>query len=261
MLPGMTAIYKRELRLYLRSASTYIVLGLLFLTAGAAYHDMMVGFVNTSAEAFANIAAPQPPNINGAVIKEIFNLMVGVIMFVIPMLSMRLIASERSGGTFEVLVTSPLSDWAIVLGKYFALVTLGGIITLLAVIYPFTTWLLGREQGALPEWPVVFTSHVGIFLIFATYSAFGLMASSFTSSQVTAAILTLIGLLFWNLIGDFPIGIPAVETLFHELSASRHTENFVSGFLTLRDVVFFGFSSFFCLFVAAQTLDARRWRE
>ncbi|MBI1784650.1 ABC transporter permease subunit [Candidatus Sumerlaeota bacterium] len=252
-------IYKREVRGFLHSFPTYIALGLLFLVAGAIYHDVMVIFVNESGAAATN-PANEAPNITVSVIQQIFQLLSAMILFTIPILSMRLIASERSSGTFEVLVTCPIGDWSILLGKYFALLTIGAMMVVFSSIYPATTYYFGRSHGAIPEWPVVVACHLGLFMIFATYAAFGLMASSFTSSQVTASIITLIGLLIWNLIAEFPTGNPAVQRVINELSAARHTENFMGGFLTLRDIAFYALASFFCLFVASRMLEARRWK-
>lgn len=263
MFSGLWPIYKREVRTFFRSASTYIILGLLFLIVGAIYHTVMFEFVNDSAMAAAGgpfNAPTEAPNITTAVIENIFNVLSVMILFTMPILSMGLIASERSTGTFEVLVTCPTSDWGILLGKYFALVTVGALIVALSSVYPAATFFLGRAQGALPELPVVIACTIGLFLIFATYAAFGLMASSFTRSQMTASILTLVGLLLWNSLAEFQIGDHAVQQVLNELSAARHTQNFTAGLLSVSDFAFYLLASFVFLFVAARMLEARRWR-
>ena len=256
-------IYKRELKSYARSSSTYIALALLFLIAGASYQFMIGRFVYDSAMAAQGgpfFTADEAPNITRDVIELTFNLLSALILFTIPILSMGLIASERSSGTFEVLVTCPLSDWSIILGKYFALVTVGAAVVLFSSAYPAMTYYLGWGQGATPELPIVITCYLGLFLIFATYAAFGVMASSFTDSQVTASIVTLLGLLLWYSIATFNMPNQTLQRIVDELSALNHTEDFIAGLLTLKDLAFYVIASFVCLFIASRVLEARRWR-
>ncbi len=94
-----------------------------------------------------------------------------MILFTIPILSMRLISEERSSGTFELLVTCPVSDWGTLLGKYFALLTVGFVIAVLSSVYPMTTRYLGKDHGVAPEWPIVVACYLQLFLIFGTYGA------------------------------------------------------------------------------------------
>ncbi len=263
MIQGVWSIYKRELRFFFQSASTYVVLGLLFLICGTIFHQVTFEFVNDSAMAQAGGpfgTADKAPNINVAVIEQIFRLISAMILFIVPILTMRLIASERSGGMFEVLVTCPIDDWSIILGKYLALVTVGCVIVALCSIYPIGLWVVGRDQGAVPDLGIVLSACAGLLLIFAAYGAFGLMASAATQSQVTAAIVTLVGLMMWAAISEFHMPNAAIQRVTDELSAAHHTENFITGFVSLRDLSFYFIASFACLFVSARVLEARRWK-
>lgn len=262
MRPGFWPIYKREIKTYLQSVSTHVVFGLMFLVVGTFYHQIVVDFVNDSAMAGAGgpFAGPtEAPNVTVTVIQGVFELLAGMILFTVPILSMRLVAAERSAGTFEVLVTCPIGDWSILFGKYLALVTVGFAIVALSAVYPVTTYFVGRGQIEI-EWPIVASCALGLLLMFATYAAFGVMASSFTESQVTAAIVTLVGLLLWNTLAEFDLPGPATARILDELSAARHTERFIEGAVAASDLAFYGLASFFCLFIAARTLEARRWR-
>ncbi len=260
VLAGCGSIYKRELKAFFQSASAYVALGLFFLICGAIFHDVLVIFSNDSASAKASPLGGDAPNITVSVIEQTFQLLAGFILFIIPILTMRLIAAEKSSGTFEVLATCPIGDWSILLGKYFALVTVGAVLVVLSSIYPITAYLLGRSQGAIPDPSVVSACYLGLFLIFSTYAAFGLMASALTSSQVTSAIITLIGLLFWNIMADFPVTNPLLQGALNALSASRHTQNFMAGLLSAGDLAFYILASSACLFVAARALESRRWK-
>lgn len=263
MIHGIWPIYKRELKAYARSTSTWVALGLLFLITGWIFADLVSVFAHDSAQYLTGgAAAPaDPPNVTANVVEEIFRVLSSMILFTIPMLTMRLIASERSSGTFEVLVTCPVGDWGILLGKYFALVTVGAAVAAISAVYPLMLYVLGTGYGGVyPELAVVLSCTLGLFLIFATYGAFGLMASSFTTSQVTASIVTLIGLLGWIMVGELSVLPRPLYAIALELSALRHTEEFISGSIALRSVAFYGIASFMCLFVAARVLEARRWR-
>lgn len=263
-MQGFLAIYKREVKTYFQSPSTYVVLALFFLIVGAIFQDLMRGFSMASAASMGGGMFGQQqeaPNVTEAVIRNIFQILVSLVMFTVPMLSMRLVAEEKSSGTFELLATCPVGDWAILLGKYFALVTVGVFIAALSAVFPLVVAWAGVENKVQPEWPVVITCWIALILIFATYAAFGVMASSFTENQITACVLTLIGLIIWNILSGFQMDDrPFLRDVLSELSAQGHTENFINGVLLLKDIVFYFFASFLFLFIASKTLDSRRWR-
>lgn len=257
-------IYKREVKTFFQSPSTYVVLALFFLIVGMIFQDLMAVFSQMSARAGQMTMfgqQNQAPNVTEVVIRNIFQVISSIVMFTIPLLSMRLLAEERSRGTFELLVTCPLSDWAILLGKYLSLLTVGLVIVGISAIFPVVVWWAGRGNQVAPEWPIVISSWIGLFLIFAAYAAFGVMASSFTENQITAAVITLIGLILWNVLSAFQLeSYPAVRDALMEISASKHTENFIKGVLMLKDFAFYILTTFLFLFIASKTLDARRWR-
>lgn len=256
-------VYKRELKAYFQSASTYVILALYFLFFGLAYHDLMVQLSQLSLNARGGGLLGQSyviPNINDAIVRTLFRLMISLVMFTIPILSMRLIAEEKNKGTFELLVSSPIGDWSILLGKYFALVTVGLVMTLLSSIYPLLTEWVAPDPSGL-EWPVIMTCGIGLLLMFAAFAAFGVMASAFTAHQMTAAIVTMIGLILWQIGGELvTVDIPWLREVARDLSAFNHTENFINGVLSFRDLAYFFLMSFLFLFIASKTLDARRWR-
>ncbi|HOE96490.1 MAG TPA: ABC transporter permease subunit [Candidatus Sumerlaeota bacterium] len=220
-------IYRRELKTYFQSPSTYIVMALLFLVLGMIYSQIMVLFSNMSAQAgMPNMfgQTPPEPNVTEMVIRSLFQIMIALILFTVPLLSMRLVAEEKSRGTFELLVTCPISDWAILMGKYLALVTVGVIVILLSGLFPVITWWAGRGSEVVIEWPIVLSCWLGLLLIFAAYAAFGVMASSFSENQITAGVITLIGLIMCNMLASFQIeSFPRIQQIFTELAAEPHT--------------------------------------
>lgn len=257
-------IYKREVKTFFQSPGTYVVLALWFLFLGIVFFIGMREFSQASDQAgqpgmFGQVAPT--PNVTHDLIQGIFQFMTAYIMFTVPLLSMRLVAEEKNSGTFELLVTCPIGDWSILLGKYFSLLTVGVVNILISAAFPLLVWFFGRRDGAAPEWPVVIACWTGLMLIYAAYAAFGLMASAFTENQIIAAVITLIGIILWNALGSIPWGgMTTVASIMAEASAARHTDNFIKGVLMLKDFVFYGLSAFLFLFIASKTLDARRWR-
>ena len=261
-MAGFWPVYKRELKEIFHSPGTYVVLALFFFISGAFFHDLLVYFSEDSASALqGGLMSQTPPNLTESIIHPVFQYSYSLLLFIVPLLTMRMLAEERNRGTFELLATCPLGDWAILLGKHFALVTLGMLLTALVGMYPLLTWWAGRAQGSAPEWPVVMSCAVGLVLVFSAFSAFGIMTSAMCENQISAGVLALIGLLLWNILSSFQVeSTTGVLQVLRELTAYEHTENFLAGILLLRDVLFFILSSAFFLFIAARILDARRWR-
>jgi ABC-2 type transport system permease protein len=264
-------IYKRELKAYLQSPSTWVVLALFFLVNGIIFSVILMNFSQASQAAMRGGMFGQSsdaPNVTDAVIRQVFHLMASLIMFTMPILSMRLVAEEKSRGTFELLVTNPIGDWSILMGKYLALVSVGALMVLVAGAYPLIVAWAGAPMGSLPEWPVVLSCALGLLMMFAAYGAFGVMASALSDNQMTAAFITLIGLIGWQIIGIVGqiIELSQAEKWLwlrdavYEISAYKHTENFINGVLDLKDILFYALAAYLCLFVASKVLDARRWR-
>lgn len=254
---GWLPIYKRELKAYLQSPSTYVVVALYFLIASLIFQGIMIRFAKLTLEAAQQNNVTDLPNITLEGMRDLFNLIGALFLFTVPLLSMRLVAEEKSQGTFEILATCPCSDWGVLIGKFLSLVSVGVCMTVMSAVYP----LIVVWTGASVEWPVIATAWLGLILIFATYSAFGIMASALADNQISAAVMTLIGLLVWYLMSEVPLpGFPLLRALLGQASVLTHIENFISGVIDGRDMLFFALSTFLFLFVAAQTLNARRWR-
>lgn len=260
---GFWPIYKKELKAYLQSPSTYVVLALFFLVVGWLFQERL-RFFSLYCQQMQQMAMMygqrELPNVTMVVVGPIFGVFNMLLLFTVPMLSMRLISEEKSRGTFELLVSCPISDWAIVLGKYLALLSAGLGVLLMSVLYPLIVWWVGRANGSAPEWNIVYSSWVGLFLAFATYTAFGVMASAMSENQIAACVITLIGLLFWYFLEGVKIENPVMQQIVSEFSIANHMENFIKGVLQLKDFAFYILASFLFLFIATKTLDARRWR-
>jgi ABC-2 type transport system permease protein len=151
-------------------------------------------------------------------------------------------------------VTTPLSDWDILLGKYLAALCLGAGALLLCGIYPaICLWFSRPEPG------VILSSCLGLFLLICAYAALGVFASSLTDSQITAAVVSFVCLLAFHL-SHFFLRSGWLGKLGAHLSLHQHSQNFTRGVVSLSDVVYFACFTFFFLFMAVQSLDSRKYR-
>lgn len=251
------AVFKRELRHYLQTPGTYVALAFFLLLSGALFVLIVADYAEASAKVQAGtlLASDEVAlNVTDRIVTQLFSALNFLVLFLTPMLTMRLVAEERRSGTFELLVSTPLGNWEILLGKYAAALTVGVAMLAVTGIYPAIVATFAR-----PEWAVVASCYIGLFLILAAYTAFGVLASTVAESQIAAAVLAFVGLLVFQmtswLFKSGTLGVVAAA-----LSIRQHSENFTQGIVASVDVVYFLFFSFFSLFVAAQVLDQRRWR-
>ena len=255
---GAWTVYKRELKQYFQSPGTYVALAFFFILSGALFTLIIGDFVELSMKAGDAAAqttqTKQPLNATESVVTQLFLALNFVMLFVIPMLTMRLIADEKKSGTFELLASTPLSDWDILLGKFFAALTVGASMLAVCMIYPVICSFYTHIES-----PVVVACYLGLFLLIISYTAFGTFASALSDSQIVAGVLSFVGLLVFYMVGMlFKAGfLGLVGAAF---SLKQHSENFTKGIISLSDVTFFVLFSAFFLYVTAQILDARRWR-
>ena len=196
-----------------------------------------------------------------------------LMMFFAPLYTMRLLAEERRSGTLEVLLTSPVRDWEVVVGKwlaawiFFVLTTLFTLVyavlivhyqPTLTVIHPFG---LNLEIGNVDFGPII-SGYIGLLLVGAAFLAIGIWASSLTSNQIIAAVIGIAALLgsFYvlGLVGSFLPG--ATGEFLQYLGGGNRFTSFYQGRLVLKDVVYFLSLTAGGLFLATRVLESRKWR-
>lgn len=230
-------IWKREVRAYFTSVVAYIVVTLFLLITGALF------WLNYFQE------------ISLLSMRSFFNQAPLFLAFFAPAITMGLIATEKREGTLELLMTMPISDLQIVVGKFLASCTLLLVVFVMTLPYVYTLSGLGDlDMGATAA------GYVGLMLLGSTYAAIGVMASSWTRDQVVA-ILVAFSLCFGLYIIDQMVGEPTGSTAVavQYLSSSFHFQNIARGVLDLRDVVYYGSVIVVCLLVAQASIASRRW--
>ncbi|MCK4773532.1 MAG: ABC transporter permease subunit [Candidatus Krumholzibacteria bacterium] len=249
------AVFKREMGHYLQTPGVYVALAFFLLLSGAFFTLSVSDFVAASAKVLAGADLPDgelPLNVTDRIITQLFSLLNFLMLLLVPMLTMRLISEERKSGTFELLVSTPLENLDILLGKFFAALAMGSLVLLFCASYPLICMLFSE-----PEIPVIISCFIGLFLIVMAYTAFGLFASSVTESQIAAAVLSFVGLLIFQMV-DLLFKAGSLGVLAGALSVRKHSETFTMGIVSTVDVGFFILFTVFFLFLAVQVLDARR---
>ena len=242
---------RRELGAYFCSPMAYVLAALFVATVAALFLlGMKIPFLGLDHEPVFRTGAP-------STVRPLFDLLAYALVIFVPLLTMRLVAEEFRSGTIETLMTAPVTDTQVVLGKflgafvmYLILLALTGVFLLLIIIY-------GR-----PDYGVVTAGYVGMILLGATYVSVGVFTSTLTRHQLVA------GLVGIGVLGIFTVGTHTLATnvptdsapTVAKLNMIAYFGDFSKGFLDLRGIVFFLSVTAFFLFLSVKVLESRRWR-
>jgi ABC-2 type transport system permease protein len=249
-------IFKKEMRLYFTSPTAYVVIAVFLVLAGYFFFAIFDFFTRASLQTAMNPQMGRDLNVTDMVLRPLFSNVSVILLLLMPLVTMRLFAEERRSGTIELLLTYPVRDGAVLLGKFLAALVLYVIMLVLTLLYPGLLLSFAR-----PEWGPILTGYIGLLLLGAAFIAAGLFASSLTENQIVAAMTTFgILLIFW-VIGwsADTVGGAAGRVLSH-LSLTEHFDNFGKGVLDTRDIIYYVTFIAFALFLTLRSLEARRWK-
>ena len=209
-------IFKRELKAYFTSPIAYIVTGLFLLASGFLFFNTF--FLNNRAE-----------------LRQFFGLLPIVLSFFIPALTMRMLAEEKRSGSYETLLTLPVTEVEIVTGKFLAAFVAGSAMLLPTLFYVVTCMIFGKPDAG----PLI-GGYLGALFLIASFSAIGLFASSLTKNQIIAFFIAFAICIVFTLISSFLIFMPAIVVSFFEFfSAYSHFESISRGIIDARDLIYF----------------------
>ena len=229
-------IFQKELRSYFNSPVAYVVI-VVFLG--------IVGWVYTSSMFLINVAS----------LRMLFEWTPLVFLFVIPAITMRLLAEEKKAGTIELLTTKPLHDWEVVIGKFLAAWALVCLALVPTLLYYITIVFLGDIDNG----PVI-GGYLGLFLMAGVYVAIGLFASSLTENQIVGFIIGLLFMFALYLMDKVLIFVPDFMTSIVEyLGIDFHFSNIARGVIDTRDIVYFLSLLGFSLYLSVVSLERRKW--
>lgn len=238
------ALCARELHAYFVSPLAYSLLAFLLLVNGV-FFVLILSYLNNP------LAPPGRP------LDLFFVTSWWMVVFVGPLLTMRLLAEERRSGSIEVLMTAPVSEGAVVAGKYLAALAFYVVLWLPTLAYAAIVSAYGEI-----DWGIVAAGYLGIFVVGALVLAIGLFLSAMTKSQLiaaVAAVATTFGLYIFTFFEEVAQR-PGAREAFAYLGIPRHLEEFAQGVVDTRRLVFYSTTTVFLLFLTSRALAARKWR-
>ncbi len=252
---NVVAIAQKELKSYFASPIAYIVIGVFALLFGYFYITILAYFVRQSMTMGQFGGAPSM-NVNQQMIRPLIQNFLILLLFMLPAITMRTYSEEKRSGTIELLLTSPITDFQIVLGKFFGALALYSIMIGVSLIHILLLFVYGR-----PEWKPIVTAYLGLVLMGGCFISVGVFISTLTKNQVVSYMLTFAVFLFlWiiNWIGSF--AGPTIDSLTQYLSIVDHFDDFGKGVIDTTHLIYYLSVITFGLFLTAKSVDSERWR-
>ena len=248
-------ICRKELKSYFASPIAYGLMAFFALVAGYFFYVMTAVFVQRSFEG-QMMGRGMPMDVNEWVVRNFLSNVSVIGLFVIPMITMRLFAEEKRSGTIELLVTSPVRDAEIIVGKWLAAVILYLCMLGVAALDIAILFAYGK-----PDWKPVLTGFLGLLLQGGCLLAIGTFISTTTKNQIVAGTATFaVCLLLWVLDWVSAYETAAWAKVIGYLSVLTHFEPFSKGVIDTKDVVFYVSLIFLGLFLTARSMESLRWR-
>jgi len=239
-------ILKKELHSYFSSITAYIVMAIFLLVSGYFFYTNLV---------YYDVIRPNV-NVNVGILWPLYTNITVIILFVIPLLTMRLFSEEKKLGTIEIFLTYPLRDVELIMGKFFACLIIFTLMLMLTFVYPILLATIYELDIGL-----IFSGYLGLFIMAVASISVGILISSLTENQIVAATGTF-GLLlfFWGIAWNEYILGPAWAKIINHLSFLSHHRNFVKGIVGTKDIVFFIDFSIFFIMLTLLAFQSKRWR-
>ncbi|MBQ1464337.1 MAG: ABC-2 transporter permease [Ruminococcus sp.] len=233
----MGAIYRREMNAFFISGVAYVFLTVFFLLSGIFFFNGVVGAGTTETS-------------------SMFGSMFIIVLFLIPILTMRLLSEEKKNRTDQGLLTAPVGLWSIVLGKYFAALTLFVIAESIVFVYSIILAYLGNVI-----WSTLLGNYFAMLFLGAAFIAVGLFVSSLTENQMASAIASMLALFVLYLFDSFANNVSSeiIKKLMASVSFYSRYVEFTQGVFNLSSIVFFLSTAFLFNFFTVRVLDKRRW--
>ncbi len=223
----MISLLKKEINEFFSTITGYIVV-LVFLLAIGLFMWVFPGEYNVLDSGYASL-------------DTLFTLAPWIFLFLVPAVTMRMIAEEKKSGTMELLMTRPISDLQIVISKYLAALVLVLIALIPTLIYFYSVYQLGNPVGNVDVAGTV-GSYIGLFFLAAIYVSIGIFASSLTSNQIIAFIIAVLISFFFYMGFDFLSGMwifGGIDTFIVDLGINAHYKSMSRGVIDTRDIVYF----------------------
>ncbi len=235
---NLGALIRKELRHYFNSPIAYVLAALFSLISGVVF-VLLIGLTRSDD------------------MQQVFMMMMAMLQFLCPLITMRLVAEERRTGTLEVLLTAPVSEIEVIVGKFLGAMALIGCMVGLSWIFP----LLLSLFGPIDIWPIV-VSYLGLMLMSACFSALGILASVLSKNQIVAALLAFGFILGLGIItGLVPNYVSApLSDILNFLNLPHHYDEMSRGVIDTQQIIYFLSFIGFVLYLSALALRTRKWK-
>jgi len=248
-------ICKKELKSYFASPIAYILMAFFGLIFGFGFYTATRDMMRYSFQA-QMMGQPATMNVNEQIIRPLLGFASTVALFLIPMITMRTFAEEKSRGTIELLLTSPVTDTQIIVGKW-----LGAMLLYLCVLGMSMINVALLFAWGKPDLKPVLVAYLGLILQGGCLLGIGVFISTTTRNQIIAGGVTFfVCLLLWLLSWFTAFDTTGSAQVINYLSIVTHFENFSKGVLESKDVIFYLSMIFFSLFITSRALESLRWR-
>ncbi|HNC96532.1 MAG TPA: ABC transporter permease subunit [Myxococcota bacterium] len=254
---GAIAILKRETSAYFTTAIGWMLLLMFIFIFGFFFALSVTAFMDYSQQAAFNPMAAEGLNVNAFVVQGVFGNMAVVMLLVSPGMVMRLLAEDRKQKSMELLLTSPISSWEIVLGKFLG--SMAFVVAMLLATLPYVAMLYTWGE---PDSGVLMANYIALLCLSALLISVNLFLSSFTENQVVAFVIGFgFNLIFWVVgwAGDMaPAGV--IQSVLQTAAFGSHYTEMIKGLIRIQDIVYFLTFIGFSLLATTQRVEALRWR-
>jgi ABC-2 type transport system permease protein len=253
---GWLPIFKKEMRLYFGSPVAYVVFTFFLLISGWFFSQIFLFYSDASMRSFMQPQFGQNLNVIENVMRPLFTNMSVVLLFFIPMLTMRLFAEEKRSATYDQLLNSPVRDGEVLAGKYLASLALFALLLVLTLLYPGLVAYFTKV-----EWGPILSGYLGLLLTGAVFLAVGVLVSSMTENQIVAGFGTFgILLAFWIVGWGAEFAGGTLRGVLQYLSIGDHLDGFTRGLIDTKDLVYYVSGVALALFLTLRSLDSKRWK-
>jgi ABC-2 type transport system permease protein len=255
---NIRAIFLKELRSYFTSPVAYVAIAIFLIVSGYFFYNIVTAFSYLSHQGATDpmlMRRYNLMNITESVVRPLFGNISMIMLLMMPLLTMRLISEEKKSGTLELLLTLPVTELEITLGKFFACVFVFTVMLLSTVTYPVLLFIYGS-----PELVPILTGYLGLFLLGVSFISLGLFCSSITENQIVSATLAFGALLIFWLISYSTIFVsPFFGKLLGYLAMTEHLSSLAKGVIDTEDIIYYLNFTVFFLFLTLRSLERRRW--
>ena len=254
-MSNVIAIARKELRLSFGSPVAYVVIGLFALVFGYFFAASLYFFDRQSLQAGGFGGGPTM-NVNQQLLGPVFGNMSVIILLMLPLVTMRTYSEEKRSGTMELLLTAPVTDLEIILGKFLGAMGLYAAMIAVTVLHVGMLFVFGHT-----EWKPILTTYIGMLLMGGCFISLGLLISSMTKNQIVAGVATfVVFLMLWIISWISQFMGPTTGAVLDYLAITQHLDDFTKGIIDTKHLVYYVSFIIFGLFLTARSVDTERWR-